>query len=227
VRSVALAGLVFAIFGAAALACSSFGADGGGTPSATDAGDVDATTTSDDAATTDAATTDAADGGPPPTNLLVNGDFENGCNSWAPYQATLTGTPSGRDGGNACRICTNHALTLLFSVNQTPVGAPAPGSTYSAEVWVRGVPAPASSGNTTVGDTAYATFRTREAPSATNTEYVEQGLLLKAEWQKVAVKLAVAKPAAMIDFYVYIEREGGAPTSTCFEVDDATVFKTP
>jgi hypothetical protein len=31
----------------------------------------------------------------------------------------------------------------------------------------------------------------------------------------------------MIDFYVFIKREAGAPVNTCFEVDDATVFKTP
>jgi hypothetical protein len=217
VRSLALAGVVFLIGGAAALACSSFGEDGGGTPSGTDAGG--------DAATTDGTTTDSADGGP--TNLLANGDFENGCYLWAPFEANLNSTPSGRDGGTACRVCTNHAATVLFSVTQSPGGAPAPGSTYRAEVWVRGVPLPVSTGGNSVGDTAYATFRTRDDAGVTNVEYIEQGLALKGDWQKVAVKLPVAKAAATIDFYVFIGREGGAPNNTCFDVDDATVFKTP
>jgi hypothetical protein len=223
-----LAGLVFAIGGAAALACSSFGADGGGTPSATDAAtDADATTTSDDAATTDAATTDAADGGPPTTNLLVNGDFENGCNSWVPFpsQASLSVVASGRDGGTACRVCTTQASTILLSLNQTPVHAPPPSSTYGAEVLVRGLTGTGPTTASTVGQTAYATLRARDDAGLT-TDYAENGLPLVADWQSVKVKVGVGQANA-VDFYVYIERDGGFPPQTCFDVDDATVFKIP
>jgi hypothetical protein len=218
---------VFAIGGAAALACGTFGADGGGTPSPTDAaaaGDADATTSGNDAATTDAGTTDAADTGPPPTNLLVNGDFENGCNSWVPFEAALSVVSSGRDGGLACRVCTNHAATGLFSVTQSPAGPPAIGSTYAAEIWVRGAPG-AGPTFSTVGNNAFATFRTRDDAGVT-AEYAERGLLLKADWQKVGVNLSVMKVAATIDFYVYVDADGGV-ANTCFDVDDATVFKTP
>jgi hypothetical protein len=197
---------VLVIESAAGTACRSFDAD----PADAAAGD---------AAAADAEAADAA----PPKNLVDNADFENGCTHWTPYKADLTSV-SGRGTGLACHACKS-GLVPLFSVGQTSTGGRAvPGTTYTGEMWVRGVQAPAPG---TVGTTAKVAFRTRDTGAQGNKEYAELALALTGDWQRFSVRLPVSQAADNVDFYAFIEGPAAAAPGVCFDVDDARVVVAP
>jgi hypothetical protein len=158
-----------------------------------------------------------------PKNLVDNADFENGCTAWTPFKADLTSV-SGRGTGFACHACKSGAVPL-FSLGQLSTGGPAvAGTTYTGELWVRGVEAPAPG---TVGATAKVAFRTRAAGALVNIESAELALALTADWQKFTVKLPVTRAADRVEFYAFIEGAASAAPGVCFDVDDARVVAAP
>jgi hypothetical protein len=220
-RLIAFAGIAFTFAALAGLACSSFTADS--SPGATDA-ESDGPSSGDAGAPSDAAEAAA------PRNLLRNGDFSLGCATWGAFNSTASAITPGRDGGRACRTCTNQAPSGLFSITQTMLRPPALGQTYDGEIWVRGVAAASGSTGSTGGSVGYvaaAALSTHLDGGSTNQEYNDSPQMLTADWQQVAVSLPVTAAADSLDFYVYLERDGGTDSGVCFDVDDATLFATP
>jgi hypothetical protein len=78
-----------------------------------------------------------------------------------------------------------------------------------------------------VGYVAAAVLSTHVDGGSSNAEYYESPQVLTADWLQVAVGLPMTTAADSLDFYVYVDQDGGSDSGVCFDVDDATLFATP
>lgn len=91
------------------------------------------------------------DGGPAmdaggPTNLVTNGDFEDGnCTSWTKNSATCSAVTVAHSGTYGARLCTSAGGSSVFE--SIPVGGLPVGTTFDFTVWIRAT----DSGTTTAG----------------------------------------------------------------------------
>ncbi len=150
------------------------------------------------------------------TNLAVNGDFEQGCTAWTPVAASATDDLEARDGGHACRVCSDTDAGP-YRLYQYVAGAEL-GATYEMRAWVRaltdaGVP-------TTTG--------TRIDVSGSKNQQVQQGTAVAGSggvtadgWLQVSTTTLV-----QVDSGAQLVASLQAnPVGTCFLVDDVIVFK--
>lgn len=149
-------------------------------------------------------------------SLLANGTFDQGCEPWFGYKATLAGAASGLHGA-ACSVCVDGAPTPPdgYSVAAFATRQPEIGGTYAAEIWVRATAA----ATTSEGNVVLRTLDDKGVEiEAAGSTYTKLGL----SWQRFAIALSVTKPAAKLEMYAFARGQAG---EECFLVDDAQLVR--
>jgi len=155
------------------------------------------------------------DAGVTPTNLLPSGGFEDGCGTWAGFQATLSSDPTARTGSKSCRICMDPGVDDVFSASDDgAIEHPPIGALFRAEAWVRTAPGAAAPPD------AALLARTFNAAPFTEIEKNQGASSAVGEtWSKVEATLKINLVADRFHVSVGASAAPGA----CFLVDDVVV----
>ena len=203
----------------ATVACSAFSGADKEPPSAaeagSDAGLVDVTTPPDGAQVgSDAGATDAA-----PVNLLINGDFEQGCAGWttngdAELQA-ITDIAFVRGGKQSCSVCFKRLIAGYEARNAVLVDAPK-GAVFSGGAWVRRTFSNVAPSKVNARlDVLSAAGASQQGGSSSSSPP------LTTMWQRVDALTQVTGPDGGQLMLIF----AGAESGTCFLIDDAWLYR--
>jgi hypothetical protein len=202
-----------ALFEAAGLAaaCSSFSADD--PPSGNTDGGGEASSSDTFVPGVDAASD--VDSGADPT-LVFAEDFEQGvvesCGPrWVPQSATRTRVADGRDGGMACRICTQVSPGNFYGIRISGLPADA-GQSYVARAWMKQASTPPSA------PTAFANLDYTLLDGGTSTAGLPNSLT--ATWVLYELTASPQGPAPTLSFFA---GANAALSAECFVLDDVTL----
>lgn len=218
--------------GAAVAACTAFAAKddsaaGAVTPDGGSA--VDGAGAVSDGSTSESAAVDAsvhADASPDVVvandNLIVNGDFDDGCASpeWLRNSTTVADSPLANSPPTACNVCGVGATGSWSLFQSMPLDAPA-GTKYRFEAWIR---RPADAGTT--ASTTSCRIEVFDKNHASLQAYETTGVTPTTTFTKCTANLTIspvgADAGASMEMVVI-----GTPSSTCFLVDDMSLRKMP
>jgi hypothetical protein len=152
-----------------------------------------------------------------PTNLLKNGDFEDGCAFWQ-SNASSTTTAVAHSGSGACLVCST--LSDVVLEQRLPVGSPDPkGKSFVAGLWLRAAPdaAPPTGWSGVYEDVSLRSYEVDGSTTAVAHAYAPS---LTSSWHYVSLGASVASGSGLI-----LRLSAPARPGDCLIVDDAVLHE--
>jgi hypothetical protein len=146
-------------------------------------------------------------------NLHPRGTFENGCDGWGGYQATVSPSDVAHSGVGSCRFCAK--FSDYFSGDDSGfLDNPAVGE-YRVEMWVRAAP------QKQAPDQLAIFLRTIDGvPFVQHEINGSPPVSLDDTWRRLETTLTVTQPAELLNSFVSSDT---GPADRCFLVDDVRV----